>query len=779
MANEQICPKCGVCLIVGAPDRHCLACLLNLALPTADDEDEFGHPIGVGDRIGVYLLLAEIGEGGCGIVYRAAQEQPVRREVAVKVIKLGMDTRGVIARFEAERQALAMMDHPNIAKVLDAGATDSGRPYFVMELVTGERITDFCDKYSLSTRSRLEIFAQVCSAVQHAHQKGVIHRDIKPSNVLVTLTDNGPTPKVIDFGIAKATGEQTLTERTVFTAHGQFLGTPAYMSPEQAGMGGTDVDTRTDIYSLGVLLYELLTGETPFVAAEIKQTAAAAVLQMIREREPMRPSARLTTLDAKQLQTLAARRHSLPAALPNEVAGDLDWIVMKALEKDRDRRYETPHRLLDDVQRYLRFEPITARPPSRAYQVQRFLRRHRAASIAIGIALSLLLCAFGISTVLYFRERDARRKSIAAEAAQVQLRTLAEANERRAKLAAAKSERIASFLTEVFRGVDPNVAMARDTTVIREVMTKAEERLGNELKDQPEVEASLRGTFGHLFINLGEFQRSETNCRIALRLEQKTHGEDSREAGLARHHLAHVLWLEEKFVEADSQERAALATFRKLGGEESPDVIFALEGVGVIAGVAGRNEEAETIHREVLAMRKRLFGPKSEPVARSLSNLGEALNAQGRHNEAEILFREALAIYSVQPENQHFFDTSYALRNLSLALIPLGKHEEAQTVLGQCLELRRKYHPKDHPDLIDTVEEYGIELNTVGKFAEAEPLLREALEMSSRRWPKEPMHWKMSVEALANSLQHLGRQEERRHLLLLFETAKSTTNSTR
>jgi len=394
----------------------------------------------VGERIGPYKLLQKIGEGGCGSVYMAEQEVPVRRRVAVKVIKLGMDTKSVIARFEAERQALAIMDHPNIAHVLDAGATGTGRPYFVMELVRGIKITAYCDENQLDSRQRLDLFIQVCHALQHAHQKGIIHRDIKPSNVLVTLHDGVPVPKVIDFGIAKAI-EGKLTNQTVFTAYDQFVGTPAYMSPEQAEMSGLDVDTRSDVYGLGVLLYELLTGKTPFDQQELLQAGWEEMRRTLREREPHRPSTKLDGMRAEELTQTAIHRHSEPRRLKLLLSGDLDWIVMKALEKDRRRRYQTANSLAMDIQRYLHSEPVIARPPSRLYRFQKLVRRNQGVFIGVGAVSVALIAGLAISSWLFVREREARQEQahlrVEAEQARGNEARLRGEAEARAKLAQA------------------------------------------------------------------------------------------------------------------------------------------------------------------------------------------------------------------------------------------------------------------------------------------------------------------------------------------------------
>lgn len=416
--TSQTCPDCGGPIPADAPGGLCPACLLRLAEPAVAPQVEVSEAAPVAaagltasdskqpaTRIGRYKLLEIIGEGGFGTVWMAEQQEPVRRQVALKIIKLGMDTRQVVARFEAERQALALMEHPNIARVLDAGATDAGRPFFVMELVRGLPITEFCDTRQLTTRERIELFIPVCQAVQHAHQKGVIHRDLKPSNILVTGLDGRAIPKIIDFGVAKAIAEP-LTDKTLFTRFHQFLGTPAYMSPEQAGLGGLDIDTRTDIYALGVLLYELLTGQPPLNARELRGAGQEAMLQTIREVEPPKPSARLSTLKKADLTTIATRRREEPQRLSRLIRGDLDWIVLKALEKDRARRYETANGLAADLRRYLDNEPIVARPPGTLYRFGKLARRHKLAFAAVGAVLAALIA--GLITTSWQASRAKR-----------------------------------------------------------------------------------------------------------------------------------------------------------------------------------------------------------------------------------------------------------------------------------------------------------------------------------------------------------------------------------
>jgi serine/threonine protein kinase len=441
MIAAQACSKCGTSLFHDALDGLCAKCVWRVTLEAselehAELETSFGSGLlqlrreMPGERIGNYLLVEELGEGGFGVVWVAEQERPVRRRVALKIIKPGMDSREVIARFEQERQALAMMEHPNIAKVFDAGATEWGRPFFVMELVKGVRITDFCDEANLTIAERLRIFVSVCRAVQHAHQKGIIHRDLKPSNILVTTEEGAAVPKVIDFGVAKATQQGSLTDFTVFTRLEQMIGTPLYMSPEQAERGGLDIDTRSDIYSLGVLLYELLTGRTPFDPETLMRQGMDEIRRAIREQEPSRPSALLGTT-ALELRTKVAQQRQVEGAkLISLIRGDLDWIVMKALEKDRSRRYETANGFAKDIERHLASEPVHARPTSGLFRLRRLARRNRTAFAAAAAVAAALIIGLTVATRSYFNERAAR-------AGETKQRLIAENQSRQAQASAA------------------------------------------------------------------------------------------------------------------------------------------------------------------------------------------------------------------------------------------------------------------------------------------------------------------------------------------------------
>ncbi len=753
MIESQKCSRCGAELPPDAPGGHCLKCLLQLGLTSEENSAEEAAEVSdttnsarserpalplaekPGDRIGHYKLLEQIGEGGCGVVYMAEQEEPVRRRVALKVIKLGMDTRSVIARFEAERQALAMMDHPNIAKVLDGGASPTGRPYFVMELVRGVKITSYCDEQKLSTRQRLDLFISVCQAVQHAHQKGIIHRDLKPSNILVTEQDGASMPKIIDFGIAKATTDQRLTDKTLFTAFEQFIGTPAYMSPEQAGLGGLDIDTRSDIYSLGVLLYELLTGQQPFDSEQFVRSALDEILRTIREKEPPRPSARLTTLTEQELTTVAQRRQIDSTKLPNLLRGDLDWIVMKALEKDRTRRYDTANGFARDLQRFLDNEAVVARPPSNLYRFQKLVRRNKLAFAAVGAVTIALLLGLGMSTWLFLKERQARQR-VASEAA--------------------KSQQVAQFLKNMLSGVGPSVAKGRDTKMLREILDKTAERVGRELGKQPGVEAELRNTIGEVYGNLGDSRKAEEMFRAALAMRTKLFGSEHPEVATSLDNLAVVLMYQDKFAEAETLHRQALSMRRKLLGSNDTTVAESLTGLGTVLWHQGKLSEAEATHRQALALRRKILGDKHPDLAVSLNNLGVVLTAERKLAEAEVILREALALRRKILSSDDL-DLTFSLANLSSALWGRGNLAEAESLQREGITIMRKVIGPEHPTLALSINNLGTILWEQEKQAEAEVVFREALAMQQKLLGPEHNELAVSLNNLAVALWNQGK----------------------
>jgi serine/threonine protein kinase len=668
-----------------------------------------------GDRIGRYKLLEQIGQGGCGIVYMAEQEEPIRRKVALKVIKLGMDTRQVIARFEAERQALALMDHPNIAKVYDAGATATGRPYFVMELVRGARITDYCNQKRLSTRKRLELFNQVCQAVQHAHQKGIIHRDLKPSNILVTVNDGQPVPKVIDFGIAKATSGERLTDKTVFTAFHQFMGTPAYMSPEQAELTSVDIDTRSDIYTLGVLLYELLTGQTPFDAAELLKAGLDEMRRTLREKEPARPSTRLSTLGADQLMATAQLQGLEPPKLISLVRGDLDWIVLKCLEKDRARRYETANALLMDIQRHLGNEPVTARPRSRLYEFQKTVRRHKVGFAATAVVIVALFLALGISIWALAKETKARQ---------------------RADLETAKSFQTARVLEDTLRGIDPNTTQERDTALLRDLLNNSVTRVSHDLTNQPLVEAHLENTIGNIYAALGEFQNAEQMARKALALRRRDPAGQPAELAESLFDLAHHLWSQGKLAEAEqfAREGLTIATniVTSVPQKKGALVAKSMAQLGVIVQDQGRLAEAERLFRQSLAVRRESLGNENPVVGQTLNTLSGVLTLEGKLAEADNTSREAMKVFGWKFQQGETSDADLFSRGDMY--FNQGKLAEAEASFRQALAIRRT-RPGGSQDVEVALSALASTLRRQQRYSEAEPLYRECLTSREKNCP--------------------------------------------
>jgi serine/threonine protein kinase len=661
-----------------------------------------------GDRIGRYKLLQQIGEGGCGVVYMAEQEEPVRRRVALKVIKLGMDTKQVIARFEAERQALALMDHPNIAKVLDAGAAETGRPYFVMELVRGIKITEFCDDNRLSTEDRLKLFIQVCQAIQHAHQKGVIHRDIKPSNILVTINDGVPVPKVIDFGIAKAT-QGRLTDQTLFTAFEQFIGTPAYMSPEQAVLTSLDVDTRSDIYSLGVLLYELLTGDTPFDAKELCAAGLEEMRRTIREKEPARPSTRLRAMMEGELTTTAKHRHTDAPKLIHLLRGDLDWIVMKALEKDRARRYETANGLVRDVERFLADEPVVARPASNFYRFQKLARRNKLAFVAAGAVAAALIIGLAASTWEYVKERKAEKQARA----------------------------INKFLTEdlLFQATPEQNAREKMVTM-EEVLKVATSNLDHnaEVAQQPELEATLRLDIGSTYDHMGALAEAERNLRLALKLRRAALGPQHLDTLAAEHYLAGLL-VEGKREQEEGGKlaREAWQGRQRLLGAEHRDTLESEELYVEALYETGQSQEAERLARQVLQIRQRLWQDDPDTI-HSLENLGLVLSARGgAWAEAEHYIREARARFErLQPG---FADTQNGLsciKEIAILRLLQGDPAEAEKLMEEALPRARQRLGPDHNYTLFIQRVLVRALAEVGRLDEAEALGKETLDARLR-----------------------------------------------
>jgi eukaryotic-like serine/threonine-protein kinase len=708
-----------------------------MKLELADTPDE-----AVGQKLGPYKLREKIGEGGCGVVYVADQEHPVRRRVALKVIKLGMDTKQVVARFEAERQALAMMDHPNIAKVLDAGTTETGRPYFIMELVRGIKITDYCDQEKVPTRERLELFIQICHAIQHAHQKGIIHRDIKPSNILVTLHDGVPVPKVIDFGIAKAT-EGRLTDSTVYTQLHQFIGTPAYMSPEQAEMSGLDVDTRSDIYSLGVLLYELLTGKTPFDANELMSQGIDEMRKTIREKEPPRPSTKLHTLQGEELTT-TAKRHGVDAPkLASQLRGDLDWIVMKCLEKDRKRRYETANGLAMDLKRHLNNETVVARPPSKLYEFQKTVRRHKVGFAATAAVIVVLAAGIVMTTWQAVRATHAKQeafaarqeaetneqKAIAAQATETKLREQAQADEKKAQTEAARSAAVAQFMKDMLNGVGPSVALGRDTTLLREILDQTAQRL-NALNGQPEVEADLRMTLGVVYYNISDYDKSKAMLQGALVIQKKLHGDKSLPVAAALYQLGQLYHRAAMPAEAEADYRQALAIQEELLGQTNLVVASTLDDLGSLLRNDGQDAEAEANLRESLAIRRKLLPTDHPDIATSLSALGLVLADEGKLKEAELCHRESLAMRQrlLPPDHPKIANSE---EQLAGTLVKEGEYAEAETNYLAALAIDRKVLG-DSRDTANALEQLASLLVKENRLPEAEPWSREAVAMATK-----------------------------------------------
>jgi serine/threonine protein kinase len=684
------------------------------------------HP---GTVIGPYKLLQQIGEGGMGTVYMAEQTHPVQRKVALKLIKPGMDSRQVIARFEAERQALAIMDHVNIARVFDAGATDAGRPYFAMELVHGVPITKYCDDNRLTPRERLELFVPVCQAIQHAHQKGIIHRDVKPSNVMVTLYDGKPVPKVIDFGLAKAT-EQKLTERTLFTHYGAMVGTLEYMSPEQAEMSALGADTRTDIYSLGVLLYELLTGSTPLSHKRLKGAAFGEVLRMIREEVAPRPSTRLSE-SGKALASISAQRHMEPAKLTKLVRGELDWIVMKCLEKDRNRRYEAAKDFAADVQRYLNDETVLACSPSAGYRLRKFVRRNSRPVLAASLVVLALLAGIVGTTWGMIRAEQERWNALSAQYAEEERAE----GERRAKEEAqtrlAQIEKGTEILASVFRDLDPNTAEKEGVT-LRALLCKrlgeAAQQLEGEAVGDPLVVARLQHVLGISLHELGHLKQAEVVLLNACRTQERLLGADHLETVASKHDLAMLYRAQGKYALAEALYQEVLAVRTAKLGADHPDTLTTQQHLALEYHSQRKYALAETLSKEVLAIRTAKLGADHPDTLTSQHRLALLYRSQEKYALAETLCKGVLAVRTAKLGADNL-DTVASKHLLAALYRAQRKYALAETLCKEVLAVRTAKLGADHPDTLTSQHHLALLYGSMKKLDLSIPLLEVTLKL--------------------------------------------------
>jgi len=725
------------------------------------------------EQIGPYRIQEQLGEGGMAVVYLAEQYEPVKRSVALKILKPGMDSKQIVARFESERQALAVLEHPNIAKIFDGGIAENGRPYFAMEYVDGLPITEFCDAHCLDTDTRLRLFIDICRTVQHAHLKGLIHRDLKPSNIIVGFVDNEAQPKVIDFGVAKAT-EESIAEATLQTRVGQFIGTPHYMSPEQTGSTGGDIDTRADIYSLGVVLYELLVGTLPIDLTTVRDVALAGVIQ---EKVPPKPSNRFTSLGATR-DEVATARDTNPQELIRRLKGDLDWIVMKAIEKDRSRRYETANALAMECERYLNHEPVLARPPHPGYVLNRFVRRNRVIVAAASVAVLAILAGAIAASLGYLR---------ATEAEQV------------ARQEAETAKQVSDFLVGLFEVSDPSEARGNSVTA-REVLDAAVNDIDNELQGQPNVEARLKQTMAKVYMNLGLYRDASELARSALEIRRghagkpaelaaslDVLGELQRELGdpgvaLALHKEAVEVW--EKSGEPPNSEwvaslqrvgyahytasRLKAAEQAFLAGREmalalsppdSGQIAEANGNLGVIYSVLKNDELAIRFKSEAAAAFEEINGRVHPLTATAKQNLAWSMKSAGQFEEASAVYGEALAIYKALYGEEHPLIAN-TMNNMAMAELPLGNYAEAESLLDRSLAMYREIMGESHWQIATAMTNLGRVKVLTGDLDTAESLQREALTM--KRGVLEPDSPRIAIgeEALAGTLNQIGRYAE-------------------
>lgn len=700
--------------------------------------------------VGPYKLVEILGEGGFGTVWLAERREPMVQRVALKIIKPGMDSKAVISRFEQERQALAVMDHPNVAKVFDGGVTEHGRPYFIMEYVQGAPITSFCDRHRYTIKQRLELFITVCDAVQHAHHKGIIHRDIKPSNVLVSMSEGKPLAKVIDFGIAKAT-ESSDVQNSVFSIEGQFIGTPEYMSPEQAG-GRADIDTRTDVYSLGVLLYELLVGRLPFEPSTLRMRGMDEIRRIIREETPPNPSTRFSTVKADGA-TIAEARRGTHASLLRQLRQELEWIPLKAMRKERDRRYDSPGAFAEDVRRYLDGRPLHAAPESRIYLARKFVRRNKVqvgAAVIVLFALSagLIVSLWQRGEAIKARDAEKERAEQLKQVSDFQSSMLSQIDttkagadlmtDVRARFLAAleqdgvsqadRERRATTFGTELERVNATDTAAA---LIDRTILKPAAETIDAQFKDQPLVDASLRQALADLYEAIGLYDAAYPLQQSCLATRRRLLGDEHPDTLISINVMGVVLQDQGKLDQAEPYLREALESRRRVLGENHPDTLVSLNNLALLLQEKGQLAEAEPYYREALAKYRRVRGEDHLSTLISISNLGFVLQAQRKLAEAELYYREAIE-KSRRVLGAEHPSTLISIDNMGLLLRDQGKLAEAEPFIREAMDKNRHVLGEDHPDTLNSINNLGVLLREQGKLPEAAPYLRESLEKRRR-----------------------------------------------